>query len=82
MESTARSCSRPMGNSISGLCDMSGNVVEWTGTRNGSTGAHIRGGNWMQSTPSVFRGVSLGAVGNVEATGSTMGFRCAADSAP
>ena len=82
MQSTAQPCSRPLGNSISGLCDMAGNVYEWTATRQGSSAAFVRGAHWRTSQPSPFEAVSRGAVGNPDSKGSTSGFRCASDSAP
>mgnify|MGYP002640998470 CR=1 FL=1 len=33
-------CSRPLGNSVSGLCDMYGNLQEWTSTPGKTTGGH------------------------------------------
>ena len=38
-------CSKPEGNSVSGLCDMSGNVSEWTSTQEGSERV-VCGGNY------------------------------------
>jgi formylglycine-generating enzyme required for sulfatase activity len=38
-------CSRPLGNSASGLCDMSGSVMEWTSTPF-KRARRLRGGAW------------------------------------
>jgi iron(II)-dependent oxidoreductase len=68
-------CSKPAGNSLSGLCDMCGNVREWTSSSNGSYGA-MRGGSWSGT----FRG-DLRAAYRCEAIpegrNSDFGFRCA-----
>ena len=46
-------CSKPAGNSSQGVCDLAGNVWEWTDGRDGSHHWIVRGGAWDSSFLSV-----------------------------
>jgi len=74
---TAAVCSKPRGNSVSGLCDMSGNVCEWTSTEVNSQPVY-RGGAWMflgfDSLSATERSRSLG---DSNLGDNVLGFRCA-----
>ena len=68
-------CRKPRGHSVSGLCDVSGNVWEWTATAKDGEFV-IRGGGWksknhdnLQSTARTWRPPYVRL--------STIGFRCA-----
>jgi formylglycine-generating enzyme required for sulfatase activity len=92
---TSPVCSKPLGNTQQGLCDMAGNVHEWLpdcwyGAYNG---APTDGSVWNTSpcTSNVYRaGAFSGATGRTRARGSnppagkgsSRGFRCARDATP
>ena len=40
-------CSKPAGNSRQGVCDLAGNVWEWTDEREGASRRVSRGGSWL-----------------------------------
>lgn len=72
--STANVCSLPSGNSVSDLCDMSGNLWEWTVSAD-SPQARERGGSWEDRQPLV---LSIEAADHDRRFVSwpELGFRC------
>jgi len=76
-------CSKSAGNSVSGLCDMSGNVWEWTTTL--FSPQHdwrvVRGGDWMDYEQVYLLAEMLKRF-LPDVRSSTIGFRCVRSSRP
>jgi formylglycine-generating enzyme required for sulfatase activity len=68
-------CSRPVGNSVSGLCDMCGNVREWVSSGEGSPKV-LRGGAWNNNAVDHLRASSRFEYHGMN-TSAGNGFRCA-----
>ncbi len=67
-------CSKRSGDSVSGLCDMAGNLLEWTSSGEGST-RMVRGGDWGSIYPGLVSATFRSWL--VPDTGyGNCGFRC------
>jgi hypothetical protein len=73
-------CSLTAGNSASGLCDMSGNLWEWTSSWEGY-GRVVRGGSWTNDEPEALKASARGW-DTIDHWWPFYGFRCARSSPP
>ncbi len=75
-DSTWPVCSKPRGNTMSGLCDMAGNVWEWTSSFSLKGAARVvGGGSWRSDDPAYLAASDRGRVVPTRRDGD-LGFRC------
>ena len=77
-------CSKPMGNNVSGLCDLAGNVMEWTSTIQMDQ-QFMRGGAWTSTDSGQLRADRSYPPQSIERLGyysADLGFRCVSASLP
>jgi iron(II)-dependent oxidoreductase len=77
-DSTWPVCSKTRGNSVSGMCDMSGNVWEWTSSDYDSNSKVLRGGSWNYHYTYYLRASDRGGHGPTYGD-YYGGFRCVRD---
>ncbi len=74
-DSTWPVCSKPRGNSVSGLCDIAGNVWELTSSWKGSDRV-VRGGPWSTDFTFFLAASNSGSTCVPRQRGDSIGFRC------
>ena len=72
---TSPACSFPAGHNRDGVCDLAGNVWEWTASEVDSGNKEIRGGSWFYSPALLRASLRLRVV--PAGRNGDLGFRCA-----